>query len=120
MLMKEHRSIEKMFSQLRQTVLQLFIYLKLSVAGHTVLLIARTKGHFWSIRPTYRSHCHAIDCYLDYRLWDITSCNGWSLALLVWGYVLLAFVITDFLKVRFYHLLNHQGIIFKRRIPANS
>ena len=28
-----------------------FVYLKLSVAGHLVLLAARTKGPFWSVRP---------------------------------------------------------------------
>ena len=32
-------------------VLQSFIYLKLSVAGHLALFVARTKGPFWSIRP---------------------------------------------------------------------
>jgi len=39
---------------------------------------------------------------------------GWELALLVWGYALLLFVITDFLKVYFYKILDHTGIKFRR------
>jgi H+-transporting ATPase len=29
---------------------------------------------------------------------------GWSLASLVWGYALALFLVTDFLKIRFYKL----------------
>lgn len=39
---------------------------------------------------------------------------GWKLAGLVWGYSLVAFVITDLLKVLLYDLLDHTGIIFHR------
>jgi H+-transporting ATPase len=39
---------------------------------------------------------------------------GWSLAFLVWGYALALFVITDFIKVRLYKLLDHSGIRFHR------
>jgi H+-transporting ATPase len=38
--------------QLSQDVLQLMMYLKLSVAGHFLTFITRTKGHFWSYRPS--------------------------------------------------------------------
>ncbi len=31
-------------------VLQSFIYLKLSVADHLTVFMARTKGHFWEIK----------------------------------------------------------------------
>jgi H+-transporting ATPase len=37
---------------------------------------------------------------------------GWGLALLVWGYALSLFIVTDFAKVRLYKLLNHTGIKF--------
>ena len=36
---------------LSHSTLQSFIYLKLSVAGHLTVLVARTKGPFWSVRP---------------------------------------------------------------------
>jgi H+-transporting ATPase len=39
---------------------------------------------------------------------------GWKLALFVWAYALVAFVVTDFLKVRFYKLLDHEGLKFHR------
>jgi len=34
---------------------------------------------------------------------------GWNLAALVWGYALVSFLVQDFLKVRFYRLLDHEG-----------
>ena len=37
--------------KLNPLVLQSFIYLKLSVAGHLTVFVARTKGHFWSVKP---------------------------------------------------------------------
>jgi H+-transporting ATPase len=39
---------------------------------------------------------------------------GWRLALLVWGYALSLFLITDYAKVRLYKLMNHTGIMFHR------
>jgi H+-transporting ATPase len=45
---------------------------------------------------------------------------GWELAFFVWGYALLSFVIIDFLKVRFYQVLNHKDILFKRGTPAST
>jgi H+-transporting ATPase len=37
--------------KLNLLILQSFIYLKLSIAGHLTLFVARTKGHFWSVKP---------------------------------------------------------------------
>jgi len=36
---------------LSETTLQSFIYMKRSVAGHLTVLVARTKGPLWSVRP---------------------------------------------------------------------
>jgi len=33
---------------------------------------------------------------------------GWGLAVFVWGYTLKLFLITDFLKVRFYKLMDRR------------
>jgi H+-transporting ATPase len=38
---------------------------------------------------------------------------GWGLALFVWAYALAAFIITDFLKVYVYKLLDHTGMKLK-------
>ena len=109
---------------LSPTILQSFIYLKLSVAGHLTLFVARTKGPFWSIRPAKPLFLAVIGTQLTATILTVygilLSAMGWGFALFVWGYALLAFVITDFLKVRFYRLLNHRDIIFKRRTPAKS
>ncbi len=39
---------------------------------------------------------------------------GWVLAGFIWAYALAAFVITDFLKIWFYRLLDNTGIKFHR------
>jgi H+-transporting ATPase len=38
---------------LSREILQSMIYLKLSVAGHFMIFIARTRGFFWVYRPSY-------------------------------------------------------------------
>jgi H+-transporting ATPase len=104
--------------------LQAFIFLKLAVAGHLTIFVTRTRNHFWSIRPSGLLLWSAVitkvlaTFVVVYGLF--VSPIGWGLAGLVWGYALIAFVITDFLKVRFYRLLDHTDIIFKRRIPLVS
>ncbi|MGZ4857031.1 MAG: hypothetical protein ACXVZU_01555 [Methanobacteriaceae archaeon] len=101
---------------LSRAVLQSFIYLKLSVAGHLMVFIARTKGPFWSVKP-------ALPLFLAVVLTQLTAtlitvygillpAMGWSLAIFVWIYAIIAFFITDFIKVLLYHLLNHEGIKF--------
>ena len=37
---------------------------------------------------------------------------GWILAGLVWGYALLAFLITDVLKIHFFKLMRHTDVNF--------
>ncbi|TRO53593.1 plasma-membrane proton-efflux P-type ATPase [Candidatus Bathyarchaeota archaeon] len=99
-------------------VLQSFIYLKLSVAGHLTVFVARTKGPFWSVRPARPLFFAVIVTQLVATLITVYGillpAMGWGLALLVWGYALALFVITDFAKVRLYKLLDHTGIKFHR------
>ena len=96
---------------LTHEVLQSFIYLKLSVAGHLTMFVARTKGHFWSIKPAKILFIAIIVTQMIATLITVYGfllpAMGWSLALFVWGYALTAFVITDFLKVYIYRLLGH-------------
>jgi len=94
-------------------VLQSFIYLKLSVAGHFALFVARTRGPFWSVKP-------AKPLFLAVVLTQITAtiitvygillpAMGWELAGLVWGYAFVMFLVQDFLKVRFYRLMKIEA-----------
>jgi H+-transporting ATPase len=97
-------------------VLQSFIYLKLSVAGHLKVFVARTRDHFWSIKPAPQLFLAVVFTQLTATLITVYGillpAMGWELALFVWGYALLLFVVTDFLKVYFYKLLDHTGIKF--------
>ena len=107
-----------MVLKLNPLVLQSFIYLKLSVAGHLTVFVARTKGPFWSVKPAKPLLFAVIATQLVATLITVYGillpAMGWGLALLVWGYALSLFVITDFAKVRLYKLMNHTGIVFHR------
>ncbi len=100
-------------------ILQSFIYLKLSVAGHMTLFVARTKGHFWSIRPANSLLVAVLLTQLTATLITVYGillpAMGWALAGLVWGYsAFTGLVIIDLAKVQFYKLLDHTGIKFYR------
>jgi H+-transporting ATPase len=99
-------------------ILQSFIYLKLSVAGHLTVFVARTKHSFWSVKPAKPLFVAVLVTQLIATLITVYGfllpAMGWGLALLVWGYALTLFVITDFIKVRLYRLLDHSGIRFHR------
>ncbi len=93
-------------------IMQSFIFLKLAIAGHLTIFITRTKGHFWSIRPSNILFWSAIitkvlaTLLVVYGWW--ISPIGWKLAIFVWGYALIAFVITDFLKVFGYKWMDRK------------
>jgi H+-transporting ATPase len=104
--------------QLNSGVLQAFIFLKLAVAGHLTIFLTRTRGPFWSIRPSGLLFWSAVITKLLATLvvvygWFVAPI-GWELAGFVWAYALVAFVITDQLKIYFYRLLDHTGIRFHR------
>jgi H+-transporting ATPase len=94
---------------LNHEVLQSFIYLKLSVAGHLTVFVARTRSHFWSVKPAKPLFLAVVLTQLTATIITVYGillpAMGWELAFLVWGYALAAFVITDFVKVYFYKKL---------------
>lgn len=95
-------------------VLQSFIYLKLSVAGQLTVLMARTRGHFWEIRPATQLLtaivCTQITATLITVYGILLPAMGWFLAAIIWAEALTAFFIIDAVKVRFYKLLKREGI----------
>jgi H+-transporting ATPase len=101
---------------LSHNVLQSFIYLKLSVAGHLMVFIARTKGPFWSVKPALPLFSAVVLTQLTATLITVYGillpAMGWNLAIFVWSYSFVEFLLTDFLKVRFYKFLSHKGIKF--------
>ncbi|HPF50330.1 MAG TPA: plasma-membrane proton-efflux P-type ATPase [Draconibacterium sp.] len=97
---------------------QTFIFLKLAVAGHLTVFVTRTRGPFWSIKPSPVMFWSAVSTKILATLvavygWFITPIS-WKLALLVWGYAIVAFLITDFLKIRIYKVLDHENIAFSK------
>jgi H+-transporting ATPase len=108
---------------LGRDMLQSFIFLKLSVAGHMTVFVARTRGPFWSIRPSRAILLAttltqaAATLIVVYGLF--VTPIGWRLALIVWGYAFLAFLITDVLKVRLYRLLEYEGLMPGRKLKTS-
>jgi H+-transporting ATPase len=95
---------------LSTAVIQSFVLLKLAVAGHLTLFVARTRGPFWSIRPGRSLFIAVILTKVVATVITVYGillpAIGWNLALLVWGYALAWFLVQDFLKVRFYKFLD--------------
>ena len=103
---------------LSHETVQTFVFLKLAVAGHLTIFLTRTRGPFWSIKPSGVMFWSAISTkllatFIAVYGWFITPIS-WKLALMVWGYAIVAFLITDFLKVRIYKVFDHTNIKFHK------
>nr|WP_204377296.1 HAD-IC family P-type ATPase [Methyloceanibacter superfactus] len=98
---------------LDREVIQSLMYLKLSVAGHLNIFVTRTRGPFWSIMPARILliavfGTQAIATILAvYGL--LMPAIGWELALMVWGYALIWFLINDQVKLLGYRILDPGG-----------
>jgi len=95
--------------------IQAVLFLKLSVAGHSTLYVARSREHaFWrrplpSLRlfiPTFGTQIIAtvIACF-----GLLMTPIGWEYSLYVWIYALVWFLINDFVKVRVYRIRQNHG-----------
>ena len=87
---------------LDQATIQSLMYLKLSVAGHLTIFLTRTKGHFWSIRPAPILVAAVLGTQVVATIIAtfglFMAPIGWKLALLVWGYALVWFLVNDWVK----------------------
>ncbi|NPV61589.1 MAG: plasma-membrane proton-efflux P-type ATPase [Methanotrichaceae archaeon] len=111
------------YLHLSKDVLQSFMYLKLSVAGHLIIFIARTRGHFWSYRPANLLIVAVLGTQVVATLIAVYGFMippiGWNLAAIVWVYVLIVFLIIDQIKVRYYKFFD-QGLQFlEKRIGVS-
>jgi len=103
---------------LPRIIIQSMIYLKLSVAGHFMIFVVRTEGPFWRSRPANILLGAVIGTQIIATFIVVYGVLmapiGWTLALAVWGYAIVADLgATDFLKVRLYRLLDTTGIRFR-------
>ncbi len=105
---------------LDRATIQTLIFLKLAVAGHMTIYLTRTgENHFWT-RPfpspilLIATETTQIIGTLIAVYGIFMSPIGWKLAIFVWVYALVFFVINNFVKVYSFRILNHKGLIFRR------
>ncbi len=117
--------VEK-YLHLSAAMIQSLIYLKLSVSGHLTIFVARTRGRFWSSRPSNALLGAVILTQLAATLLTVYGVFmapiGWKLAGLVWGYSLFWFLVEDQLKPLGYRLFDPEstGLLGRRSRPAQS
>ncbi len=91
--------------------LQTLMYLKLPVAGHLTIFLARTRGPLWSSpRPARILWIAVLGTQAVATLIAVFGIFmtpiGWGSAALVWGYALLWFLFTDRVKLFAYRILD--------------
>jgi H+-transporting ATPase len=106
------------YLHLNKDILQSLMYLKLSVAGHLTIFIARCKGHFWSDRPSNILVGAVFGTQIVATLIAVYGILippiGWNLAAIVWVYAIMVFLIVDQLKVHYYRLFD-EGLQFMEK-----
>jgi H+-transporting ATPase len=95
-------------------ILNTLIFLKLAVAGHMTLYLARTgEEHFWTRPlPSYRLFLATELTQVGGTLLAVYGVLmqplGWALAGFVWGYAIMFFLINDSVKVNVVKMLNRN------------
>ncbi len=103
--------------------LQTLMYLMLSVAGHLTIFLARTRGPFWSIRP---SRILVVAVFGTQAVATLIAVYGlfmtplgWGLALFVWGYALVWFLVNDRVKLLAYRIFDPTAAPLLARQPRD-
>jgi len=85
-------------------------YLMLSVAGHLTFFLARTRGPFWSIRPSKIVWVAVVGTQIIATLIAVYGFLmpplGWVWAGFVWVYALAWFLVTDRIKLLAYRIFD--------------
>jgi len=92
---------------------QTLMYLKLSVAGHLTLFVARTRGRLWSYRPAWILLIAVIGTQI---IATLIAASGllmeplrWSLVGLAWGYAIVWILLLDQVKLWTYAWLERRS-----------
>ncbi len=102
---------------LDRSTIQTLMYLKLSVAGHLTIFITRTRKRFWASRPARILVVAVLGTQALATLIAVYGllmpAIGWNWALVVWGYALAWFLLTDQVKILAYKVLapEHSGML---------
>jgi H+-transporting ATPase len=111
------------YFHLSRDFIQSMMYLKLSVAGHLTIFVTRTRGPFWSFKPSRILLGAVAGTQLLATLITVFGIFmtpiGWQWALFVWGYALFWFFINDRVKLAAYKILDQRDSILatlRRRV----
>jgi H+-transporting ATPase len=100
-------------------MIQTLIYLKLSVAGHLTIFITRTRGPFWSSRPSLILLVAVIFTQILATFIAVYGLLmppiGWDYAAFIWVYAFLWFLVNDRIKLLAYRVFesDHTGWLAK-------
>lgn len=102
---------ESVFHLSPETI-QSLMYLKLSVAGHLTVFVARTRGPFWSVKPARILLIAVVGTQLVATLIAVYGLFmaplGWTWAGVVWAYALAWFFVNDRVKLLAYRIFDRQ------------
>ncbi len=91
---------------------QTLMYLKMSVAGHLTIFLARTRGPFWSVRPARALWMAVLGTQIIATLIAVygflVTPLGWGWAAFVWGYALIWALLNDRVKLLAYRIFDPQ------------
>ena len=95
---------------LSHATLQSLMYLKLSVAGHLTVFVARTRKSFWSVKPAKILLFAVIGTQIIATLIAVygvfMSPLGWTWAAVVWVYAFTWFFVNDRVKILAYKIFD--------------
>jgi H+-transporting ATPase len=106
--------IVRNYLDLPAPVVQSLVFLKLLVAGHMTIYLTRNKGAIWERPwPSWKlvlpcEATQAVGTLVVVYGWFVAP-TGWRLALLVWGYAIVSFLIASAIKVGTYRLIEHRA-----------
>jgi len=94
--------------------IQTYVFLKMAVAGHLVLFVARTKGYFWE--QPWPAPIMVWSALITKLAATVLAAYGfglitpisWPEIALIWGYSVVSALVTDLVKVRVYRYLQHR------------
>jgi len=111
--------------------IQTYVFLKMAVAGHLILFVARSKDHFWK-RPLPAPVMiwsaivtKVIGTLIAAYGFGVMTPITWPEIALIWGYSIVSAVVTDVIKVHVYRGLGHQvshhlGFLQRIKQPLHS
>jgi len=109
---------ESIFHLSRETI-QSLMYLKLSVAGHLTIFVTRTRGPFWSAKPSKVLLGAVVATQIVATFITVYGLFmapiGWGWAGFVWGYAIIWFLVNDRVKLLAYKIFSreHSGLLIK-------